>query len=68
MEDVIIKLEDQIIQRKEHFRYLGLVIQKNEEIHENVTHRIKADWLKWRNALGVLCDGKISLKLEKKII
>ena len=52
MEDAIIKLEDQIIQRKDHFRYLGSVIQKYGEIHENVTHRIKASWLKWRNAFG----------------
>ena len=41
VEDVI-KLEDQIIQRKDHFRYLGSVIQKDREIHEDVAHRIKA--------------------------
>ena len=66
VEDVIIKLEDQIIQRKDHFLYLRLVIQKDGEIHEDVTHRIKAGWLKWRNALGVLCDRKIPLKLKGK--
>ena len=68
MEDVIIKLNDQIIQRKDYFRYLGSMIQKDGEIHENVTHRTKASWLKWRNASGVLCDGKISLKLKKNSI
>ncbi|WP_317593309.1 hypothetical protein, partial [Lactiplantibacillus plantarum] len=66
VEDVIIKLEDQILQRKYHFRYLGSVIQKDGEINEDVTHRIKVGWLKWRNASRVLCDGKIPLKLKGK--
>ena len=66
MEDVIIKLEDQILQRKYHFQYLGSVIQKDGEIQEDVTHRIKAGWLKWRDALAVLYDGKIPLKLKGK--
>ena len=52
VEDVIIKLKDQIIQRKYHFRYLGSVIRKDGEIHDDVMHRIKAGWLKWRNASG----------------
>ena len=42
------------------------MIQKDGEIHEDVTHRIKTGWLKWRNALRVLCDGKIPLKLKEK--
>ena len=66
VEDAIIKFEDQILQRKDHIRYLGSVIQKDGEIHEDVTHRIKSGWLKWRNASGVLCNGKIPLKLKRK--
>ena len=31
-----------------------------------ITHKIKVSWLKWRNASGVLCDGKIPLKLKEK--
>jgi hypothetical protein len=29
-------------------------------------HRIKANWLKWRQASGVLCDPKVPLKLKGK--
>ncbi|WAH45030.1 hypothetical protein NZD89_29235 (plasmid) [Alicyclobacillus fastidiosus] len=42
------------------------MIQKDGEIHEDVTHRIKTGWLKWRNASRVLCDSKIPLKLKGK--
>ena len=42
------------------------MIQKDGKIHENVTHRIKVGWLKWRNASRVLCDGKIPLKMKGK--
>ena len=52
-------MEDQIIQRKDHFRYLGSVIKKDGEIHENVTYRIKTGWLKRK-------VDKIPLKLKGK--
>jgi hypothetical protein len=37
------------------FRYLESMLQKNGDIDEDVSHRIKAGWLKWRQASGVLC-------------
>lgn len=33
----------------------------------NVTHRIKASWLKWRAVTGVLCDKSVPLKLTGNI-
>ncbi|KAF3626060.1 hypothetical protein FXO37_30537 [Capsicum annuum] len=36
------------------------------ETDENVTHRIRVGWLKWRLASGVLYDKKVSLKLKGK--
>jgi len=44
----MVKFKDQMIQiipRKDQFRYLGSIIQRDREINENVTHRIKASWL-----------------------
>jgi hypothetical protein len=32
------------------------MLQKDGDIDEDVSHRIKAGWLKWRQASGVLCD------------
>lgn len=39
-------------------------IHENGEIQEDVTHMVKAGSLKWRNASRVLCNHKITLKLE----
>jgi hypothetical protein len=55
-----------VVSKKDIFRYLGLMLQKNGDIDEDVSHRIKADWLKWRQASGVLCDPRVSLKLKGK--
>jgi hypothetical protein len=57
---------DQVVHKKDIFRYLGSMLQKNEDIDEDVSHRIKADWLKWRQASGVLCDPRVPLKLKDK--
>ncbi|KAF3651799.1 hypothetical protein FXO37_17836 [Capsicum annuum] len=42
------------------------MIQGNGEIGEDVTHRIRAEWLKLRLASRVLCDKKVPLKLKSK--
>lgn len=56
-----IRIEDQGVPRTDRFKYLGSIIQKEGEIEDDVIHRIKAGWLKWRAALGVLCDKKVGL-------
>jgi hypothetical protein len=33
---------------------------------ENVSHRIRAGWVKWIQASGVLCDKKVPNKLKDK--
>jgi hypothetical protein len=42
------------------------MLQKNEDINKDVSHRIKVGWLKWRQASGVLCDPRVPLKLKGK--
>jgi hypothetical protein len=42
------------------------MLQKNGDIDEDVSHRIKTDWLKWRQVSGVLCDPIVSRKLKGK--
>ncbi len=62
----VISLDGQEVPRKDTFRYLGSILQKNGEIDEDVSHRIKAGWVKWRQASGILCDKKVPLKLKGK--
>ena len=57
----IVTLDGQEISMSSYFKYLGSIIQKDGEINSEVNHRIQADWLKWRNATGVLCDRNIPL-------
>jgi hypothetical protein len=58
-----VTLDGQVVPKKDTFRYLGSMLQKNGDIDEDVSHRIKAVWLKWRQASGVLCDPRVPLKL-----
>jgi hypothetical protein len=41
-----VRLDGQVISKKDTFRYFGLMLQKDGDIDEDVSHRIKADWLK----------------------
>jgi hypothetical protein len=63
-EDVI--LDGQTVPKKDTFRYLGSILQSNGEIDEDVSHRIRAGWVKWRQASGILCDKKVPRKLKGK--
>ncbi|GJZ77843.1 retrovirus-related pol polyprotein LINE-1 [Tanacetum coccineum] len=65
-EEVKIRIGDKILQPKESFRYLGSMLHKSGRIDEDVSHRIKAAWMKWMAATGVLCDRKVPLKLKGK--
>ncbi|KAF3657721.1 putative pre-mRNA-processing factor 6-like [Capsicum annuum] len=42
------------------------MIQGNDEIAEDISHRIRTGWMKWKLVSGVLCDKKVSPKLKSK--
>nr|XP_009783549.1 PREDICTED: uncharacterized protein LOC104232135 [Nicotiana sylvestris] len=64
--DVEVRLDSQVILKRESFKYLGSIIQGDGEINRDVTHRIGVEWMKWRLAFGVLCDKNVSQKLKGK--
>lgn len=41
---------------------------RNRGISEDVARRIKCGWMKWEEAIGVLCDKKELLKVQGKFI
>ena len=45
-EEEDISLEGQVVTRKDIFRYLGSMLHRDGDIDEDVTHRIKAGWMK----------------------
>ncbi|KAE8676336.1 General transcription factor IIE subunit 1 isoform 3 [Hibiscus syriacus] len=63
-EDLEVCIEGHVLPTRDCFKYLGSMIHKDGGIDDDVTHRIKAGWLKWRAATGVLCDKKVPLKLK----
>ena len=44
--------------------HLGSIIHKNGKIEDDLNSRIRVGLMKWRNAKGVLCDHKISIRLK----
>jgi hypothetical protein len=61
-----VSLDGQVVPRKDTFRYLGSMLQKDGDIDEDVNHRIKAGWMKWRQASGILCDKRVPQKIKCK--
>jgi hypothetical protein len=61
-----VSLEGQVVPKKDVFRYLGSMLQKDGDINADVCHRIKAGWMKWRQASGIFCDKRVPQKLEGK--
>ena len=65
-EEEDISLEGQVVSRKDIFRYLGSMLQRDGDIDEDVSHKIKAGSMKWRQASGVLCGKRVPQKLKGK--
>jgi hypothetical protein len=61
-----VSLDGQVVAKKDIFRYLGSMLQKDGDIDEDVRHRISTSWLKWRQASEVLCDKRVPQKLKNK--
>ena len=42
------------------------MLQRDGDIDADDSHRIKAGWIKWRQASGILCDKRVPQKLKGK--
>ena len=63
-DETTVRIEDYEIPQSDSFCFLGSIISKDGEIDEDVEHRIKSRWLKWRLAFGVLCDRRMPTRLK----
>jgi hypothetical protein len=60
-------LGGQVVPKKDIFRYLGSMLLRDGDIDEDVSHRIKARWMKWRQVSGVLCE-KSATEVERQVL
>jgi hypothetical protein len=42
------------------------IVKVTEGVNENISHRIRAGWMKWRQTSDILCDKKVPNKLKDK--
>ncbi|VDL71988.1 unnamed protein product [Nippostrongylus brasiliensis] len=57
----------EVIERVNHFRYLGTELTNDGTLDQAVKERINAAWAKWRESTGILCDKRCSRVLKGKV-
>ncbi|XP_070055348.1 uncharacterized protein [Nicotiana tomentosiformis] len=65
-EEVGVKIDTQVIPKRDSFKHLWSIIQGNGEIDEDATHHIGASWMRWRLDSGVLCDKNVPPRFKGK--
>jgi hypothetical protein len=50
---------------KDNFQYLWSILQRDDDI-DDINHRIKAEWIKWRQTTAILVDKRVTQKLKGK--
>lgn len=62
---IFVNLDGQEMPKSECFRYLGLIIiREDEKIEENVNRRIRTVWMEWRSISRIVCDHRTPFKLK----
>ncbi|KAK3545564.1 hypothetical protein QTP70_008112 [Hemibagrus guttatus] len=62
-----VRLQGEEVKKVQEFKYLGSTVQSNGECGKEVKKRVQAGWNGWRKVTGVLCDRKISARIEGKV-
>ena len=60
-------MQEEVVKKVEHFKYLGSVVSGNGRSEEVVRIRVQAGWQNWRRTTGVPCDKKLSPQLKGTI-
>ncbi|KAK3508739.1 hypothetical protein QTP70_004218 [Hemibagrus guttatus] len=62
-----VRLQGEEVKKVQEFKYLGSTVQSNGEYGKEVKKRVQAGWNGWRKVSGVLCDRKISARIQGKV-
>jgi hypothetical protein len=65
-DDGNVSLDEQVVLMNDIFWYLGSMLQSDGGIDENISDRIRAGWVRWRQAYDILYDKKVPNKLKGK--
>jgi hypothetical protein len=66
-DDGDVSLDGRVVPMNDTFQYLGSMLQSDGEIDEDISHRIRAGWVKCIHASDILCDEKVPNKLKGKL-
>ena len=66
-QDAEIHLQGVTAKRVKTFKYLGSTLGEDGELYAEVTHRVHSGWKNWKRVSGVLCDGKMNVKIKGKV-
>ena len=61
------KLQGKKVKRAKNFKYLTLTVSNDGRCEQEVRRRIQARWMSWRKVSGILCDRKLSAKVNGKM-
>ena len=50
-----------------HFKYLGSSVEETGGMATEITQRVSAACRNWKRCIGVLCDRRMSVKLNGKV-
>ncbi|KAK3513913.1 hypothetical protein QTP70_032842, partial [Hemibagrus guttatus] len=62
-----VRLQGEEVKKVQEFKYLGSTVQSNGECGKEIKKRVQAGWNGWRKVSGVLCDRKISARINGKV-
>ena len=62
-----LKLQGEKLKRAKNFKYLSSTVSSDGRCEEEVRRRIQAGWMSWKKVSGVLCNRKLSARVEGKM-
>ena len=67
-QDADTHLQGETVKRMKTFAYLGSTLAKDGELDAEVTHRVESGWMDWKRVSGVLCDRRMNVKINGKVL
>ena len=61
------RLQGVEVKKVDDFKYLGSTFQSNGECGKEVKKQVQAGWSGWRKVSGVMCDRKVSARMQGKV-